>query len=87
MAVLLSGSLGSYVVGLVFVRKSGKEQMIGVVLNWVQVAVGTRRVQGVGRDSSGSPKFLQKWLAGEFVVEGESCVPGVGGGQAQGPGS
>ena len=31
--------------------------------------------------SSGSPKFLQKWLAREFLMEGESCVArGVCGG-------
>lgn len=89
MAVLLSGILGTYVVGLIFVRKSGKEQMMEVcVLNWVQMAVGTERVQGVGRESSPSLKLLQKWLAGEFLVEGESCVPCGGGvGQAQGSGS
>lgn len=45
MAVLLFGSLGGYVVGLVFVRK----EMMGVILNWVQMAVGTEKVQGIRR--------------------------------------
>lgn len=60
MAVLLPGILGTYVVGLIFVRKSGKEQMMVCVLNWVQMAVGTERVQGVGRESFPSLKLLQK---------------------------
>lgn len=50
--------------------------MMGVVLNWVQVAFGIKRVQGVRRDSSGSPRLLQKWLAGESLVEGESYIAG-----------
>lgn len=37
---------------MVFIRKSWKEQMTGVVLNWAQVvSCWTKRVQVVRRDS------------------------------------
>lgn len=87
MAVLLSGGLGRYVVGLVFVRKSGKEQMMGVVLNWLQVAIGPRGSRLSGEIVLEVQSFCRNgWLESSLWRENPVYLAG-GVGQAQGPGS